>query len=223
MKHDESGNCLVREIGERAFSRNKLLKDFVVPSSVTKLGEWALYYTSMTSLVVHSNVTEIGNYCFLWNSNLTTAEINTVNVRGTNLFSTCGMLNNIKLADVTSIPEAMFISCSSLREFDIPETVTSIESSAFMNTGLRELIIPAGVKSIGSNCFIGCTNLGSIYSLPVVAPSLGTESFGNGMLNYTGVNAANKSLHVPSNATGYESGDWKSVLQDKVKFTVYYV
>ena len=39
--------------------------------------------------------------------------------------------------------------------------------------------------------------------------------------NYTGLRATFKEIHIPSNATGYDSGDWKSILQDKVGFTVY--
>jgi hypothetical protein len=56
--------------------------------------------------------------------------------------------------------------------------------------------------------------------LPTKAPTLGEEVFGKSNTNYTGINATTKTLTVPSNATGYNSGDWKSVLQDKVGFTL---
>lgn len=221
LKCDESGNCLVREFGERAFSQNKLLNSFEVPACVTKLGEWALYNTSMISLVVHENVTEIGNYCFSWNGALKSIEINTTNISGTNMFSTCGDLVNVKLANVQNIPDSMFHNCSKLIVIDIPESVTKLGSSAFMNTGLVELTIPEGVKSIGSDCFMGCVRLGDINCLPIVAPSLGEEAFGNDNSNYTGSLATYKEIHIPRNSSGYNSGDWKLILQDKVKFTVY--
>lgn len=39
LKHNDSGECLVKEFGERSFSQNKLLGDFIIPNTVTKLGE----------------------------------------------------------------------------------------------------------------------------------------------------------------------------------------
>lgn len=62
--------------------------------------------------------------------------------------------------------------------------------------------------------------MGDINCLPNKAPFLGEEVFGKSDVNYTGINATTKILTVPSNATGYESGDWKAVLQDKVGFTL---
>lgn len=40
------------------------------------------------------------------------------------------------------------------------------------------------------------------------------------MTNYTGSSASTKVLSIPANAVGYESGDWKIVLQDTVGFTL---
>lgn len=176
----------------------------------------------MTSAVVHENVTEIGNYCFSWNGSLQTIDIKTPHLTGINVFANCTKLVNVSLANITSIPNSTFHTCSKLTTVDIPETVTSIGDSAFGNSGLVTLEIPAGVKTIGLECFMGCTRLGDINCLPTTAPSLGKSAFGDNDSNYTGLRATTKELHIPSNnATGYNSGDWKSVLQDKVGFTVY--
>lgn len=140
---------------------------------------------------------------------------------GSNLFANCTKLSNVSLVDISSIPESMFLSCAKLIAIDIPETVVSIGNTAFMNSGLVELTIPENVRSIGSSCFLGCTRLCDINSMPIVAPSVGSEAFGNNNSNYTGSLATFKEIHIPSNATGYDSGDWKSILQDKVGFTVY--
>ena len=211
----------VNEFGERAFSQNKLLKDFVIPSNVTKLGEWLFYSTSITSLNVHSNVTSIGNYCFSWNGNLISANIQSTVTPGTNLFAVCTKLENVVLANITSISDSMFSGCSKLTSIQIPETVINIGSYAFNNAGLTTIEIPASVKMIGTDCFSGCTKLGDINSLPLNAPSLGTSVFGNSSTNYVGSKAPIKRLDVPSNATGYESGDWQTVLQDTIGFTLY--
>lgn len=56
--------------------------------------------------------------------------------------------------------------------------------------------------------------------MPTKAPTLGEEVFGKSNTNYTGIIATTKTLTVPRYATGYESGDWKTVLQDTVGFTL---
>lgn len=208
LKHNDSGECLVNEFGERSFSQNKLLGSFTIPSTVTKLGEWVFYSTSIPSIKVHSNVTSIGNYCFSWNTKLKTAEIDTIRVNGTNLFTSCSNLETVSLASVDLIPDSMFSTCSNLVTIDIPETVTSIGAFAFNNCSkLISITIPSGVKNIGQSCFMGCTKLGDINSLASIAPSLGTEAFGNDPSNYTGNKVDVKELHVPRTATGYESND----------------
>lgn len=222
LKHNDLGICSVTEFGERSFSQNKLLGSFTIPSTVTKLGEWVFYSTSISSMKVHSNVTSIGNYCFSWNTKLKTAEIDTVHVNGTNLFTSCSNLETVSLANVVLIPDSMFSTCSRLATIDIPETVTSIGSFAFNNClKLISITIPSGVKNIGQSCFMGCTQLGDINSLASTAPSLGIEAFGNSSSNYTGNKATVKELHVPRTATGYESNDWQTVLQDTIGFTLY--
>lgn len=220
LKYNDSGECLVREFGERAFSQNKLFTDFVLPKCITKLGEWVFYSTSMKSLIVHENVTEIGNYCFSWNSSLQTVDLKTNHLLGTNVFANCSKLSNMTLANIPYIPESMFSSCSRLTHINIPETVVEFGNFAFSNSGLTTIIIPSNVRSIGSSCFLGCTELGDITSLPSIAPSLGTEAFGNSFTNYTGILSDNKQLSILSNANDYESGDWKNILQDKVGFTL---
>ena len=197
---------MVREFGERAFSRHCLLGDFTIPASVTKLGEWVYYNTSMTNLIVHENVTEIGNYCFNWNKSLQTVNIKTVHINGTNLFASCSKLESVVLPNITTIPNSMFSDCAGKADGK--------------PTGLRNFIIPETVTNIGPKCFSGCVYLGDITCLPTTAPTLGTDVFGNSSANYTGSEAPSKNLHVPSKSTGYNSGDWKNILLDKVGFTL---
>ena len=170
---------------------------------------------------VHSNVRWLGSYCFSWNSSMKSIEINTSAVENDNLVSTCSSLTSVKLVNISKIPSSMFSSCSQLKTIDIPESVTSIGSYAFSNTGLTTITIPENVTSIGSNCFLGCTRLGDINSLPESAPTLESNVFGNSTSNYTGSSSLYKGIHVPSHSVGYESGDWKNILQDVIGFTLY--
>ena len=220
LRYNEFDECSVREFGERAFCQNKTLGDFNIPNSVTKLGEWVFYNTSMTNLVVHQNVSEIGSYCFSWNNSLQTVYLETVHASGIDLFANCSKLSSVYLANIPMIPSSMFNGCSKLTYIEIPETVTSIGPSAFSNTGLTSIVIPENVTLIDASCFLGCTKLGDITCLPIKAPAVGTEAFGNSSTNHVGINASVKQLSVPSNATGYESGDWQTILQDTIGFTL---
>jgi hypothetical protein len=175
----------------------------------------------MTSIDVHKNVSEIGGYCFSWNASLVSANVRTSVTPGTNVFANCTKLGTVILADLNTIPDSMFHTCSKLTTIEIPETVTSIGAYAFLNAGLTSIEIPSNVTSLGTDCFSGCTKLGDINSLPLNAPSLGTGVFGNSSTNYVGSKASVKRLDVPSNASGYEAGDWFDVLQDKVGFILY--
>lgn len=159
-----------------------------------------MYFSSLTSLKVHSGVTSIGSNCFSYCRSLKTADIDTVHIttNSANMFESDFGLLDVKLADISCLPKSFFNGCSSLKEITIPETVTNIEDK----------------------CFIGCTSLGDITSLPLNAPTLGSGVFGDTTTNYTGSKASIRILSVPSNAVGYESEDWKSVLQDTIGFTL---
>lgn len=148
----------------------------------------------------------MGKYCFAYSSKLLYVRLETVHIVEENLFSNCGNLMNVELANITSIPNSMFAVCGSLKNIVIPETVTSFGSYAFSNSGLTDITIPENVKTIGSDCFLGCTALGNIDSLPITAPSLGTEVFGNSDSNYTGSRAIVKTIHIPKDSSGYETG-----------------
>lgn len=200
LKKDESGNLMVTEFGERSISQNDTLGSFSVPSTVTKLGDWALCFSSLTNLKIHSGVTEIGGNCFSYCRSLKSAEIDTTHLsaNSVNLFESDSSLVDVTLANVSILPKSLFNNCYSLKEITIPETVTFI----------------------GDNCFTGCTYLGDITSLSLTAPTLSSNVFGDKASNYTGSSTTTKVLSVPSNATGYESGDWKTVLQDTVGFTL---
>ena len=91
--------------------RNQNIRSYVIPSSVTSIGDYAFSdCCSLSEIVIPSSVTSIGD----------------------SAFSFCGSLSEIVIpSSVTSIGDSAFSHCYSLSEIVIPSSVTSICDSAF--------------------------------------------------------------------------------------------
>lgn len=123
-------------------------------------------------------------------------------------------------SDVIEIGERAFSQNKKLEYFEIPESVTKIGQFAFYNSSVSEILIPENVKEINGACFQNCSYLGIINSLPISAPILGNSVFGSKGY-YVGSNAKTKELHVSANATGYNSGEWQTTLQDTLGYIIH--
>ena len=120
--------------------RNQNIESYVIPSSVTSIGDSAFSYCrSLSEIVIPSSVTSIGD----------------------SAFSYCRSLSEIVIpSSVTSIGDSAFSSCFSLSEIVIPSSVTSIGDSAFSCCdSLSEIVIPSSVTSIGDRAFSSCDSL----------------------------------------------------------------
>ena len=91
--------------------RNQNIKSYVIPSSVTSIGDRAFSgCSSLSEIVIPSSVTSIGE----------------------GAFSCCDSLSEIVIpSSVTSIGKYSFSCCDSLSEIVIPSSVTSIGDRAF--------------------------------------------------------------------------------------------
>lgn len=210
--------------GAYCLVQQKHLSDFVIPSKITSVNEWALVYTSATKITVPENVS-LGEYSISWNNSLLELIINTNKFNELYVCYGNSALKSVTInSNLTSLPGYSFSDCRSLTAINIPDTVTEIGNNCFQHcNSLQEITIPENVLKIGGRCFNGCYSLGDITSLPVTAPSLGIEVFGNSEDGYIGRNASSKELWISKNAFGYNSGDWKTVLQDLAEFTIKYV
>ena len=127
----------VTSIGDSAFSCCRSLSEIVIPSSVTSIGDGAFYgCNSLSEIVIPSSVTSIGD----------------------SAFSSCDSLSEIVIpSSVTSIGDSAFSYCFSLSEIVIPTSVSSIGDSAFSRCdSLSEIVIPSSVASIGKGAFYNC-------------------------------------------------------------------
>ncbi len=141
------------------YANGKTATAFVVPDSVTSIGEEAFYSCDSLTTVRFGD-----------NSQLTSI--------GYEAFRDCDSLTEIVIpASVTSIGYDAFYNCDSLTEIVIPASVTSIGSCAFYDCdSLTEIVIPASVTSIGYCVFEDCTSL-TIYCEEASKPSGWSDSW----------------------------------------------
>ena len=117
--------------------RNQNIKSYVIPSSVTSIGDRAFSSCRFLSeIVISSSVTSIGDLAF----------------------SDCDSLSEIVIpSSVTSIGDLAFSDCRSLSKIVIPSSVTSIGDYAFLGCrSLSEIVISSSITSIGKGAFCYC-------------------------------------------------------------------
>ena len=217
----------VTVLGKYAFVQNRHLSSFIVPDRITNIGTWCCYRTPITKVVIPTNCSLTGDNNFGQCDSLVDVDLRTTNISATAIFDSCDILENVTLPNgLTQIPKGMFGNCKNLKSVIIPESVTSIGNETFYNcTSLPMITIPKNVTSIGNSAFTYDTQLGVIICLPKMAPTLGASVFSGTkgsppVTYYVGADAENRVLHLDPSATGYDSGDWKDVLQDLAGFTI---
>ncbi len=189
------------------------IKDFVVPNSITSIGDYTFYGCSgLMSITIPNSVTSIGEYAFAGCSAFTNITIpNSVTNIGSSAFASCSNLLNITIPNsVTSIGSSAFASCSNLLSITIPESVTSIEYQTFSGcSGLMSVTIPNSVTSIGGSAFIGCKGLMDI-TIPNSVTSIGYYAF-NGCSGLTSITIPNSVTSIEYN-TFYNCSSLTSVI-----------
>ena len=154
-------NILFNKNKSRIISfRNQKQTSYVIPNSVTSIGDRAFFAcNSLSEVVIPNSVTSIGENAFSGCSSLAEVVIpNSVTSIGENAFSGCSSLAEVVIPNsVTSIGDRAFSFCSSLAEVVIPNSVTSIGEGAFsFCSSLAEVVIPNSVTSIGEGAFENC-------------------------------------------------------------------
>ena len=162
--------------------RNQNIESYVIPSSVTSIGDRAFYgCSSLSEIVIPSSVTSIGDRAFYGCSSLSEIVIpSCVTSIGNGAFYGCHSLSEIVIPScVTSIGDSAFSYCRSLSEIVIPSSVTSIGKDAFSRcVSLSEIVIPSSVTSIGKGAFSYCDSLSEIV-IPSSVTSIGDSAFYN--------------------------------------------
>ena len=161
----------VTSIGDRAFYRCSSLHSVAIPDSVTSIGDRAFCECySLQSVTIPDSVTSIGNYAFSW----------------------CSSLQSVIISDsVTSIGKCAFSSCSSLQSVTIPDSVTSPSLATWLGRlmagnwihwakarlSMRSTPLPSSTDtSIGDSAFFDCKSLQSV-TIPNSVTRIGDEAF----------------------------------------------
>ena len=141
--------------------RNQKIESYIIPDSVTKIGDYAFFRcSSLSDIVIPDSVTDIGKCAFESCSSLSSIVIpDSVTDIGDYAFPDCSSLSKIVIPDsVTDIGKGVFQGCISLTKIVIPDSVTDIGDFAFSDcSSLSSIVIPNSVTDIGDSAFFGCS------------------------------------------------------------------
>lgn len=189
----------VTSIGVDAFEYNDSVRSITLPSSVTKLDDYAFYKCRYLSHVVMSpNVTSIGELVFedCWSlSNFTIpASVTSIGDRAFRgcFFTPEKFKNNSTVTDEnfwgiqfaeTELPNGLLLNGNAIvrcrpyvTEVNIPSTITEILQGAFNHCNLTSIDIPLGVTTIGNDAFNHSKSLTNV-TIPASVTTIGMGAF----------------------------------------------
>ena len=199
------------------FLNGEEVKDLVIPSSLTTIGDFVFSgCKGLTSVTIHNGITSIGQYAFCNCSGLTSIVIpNSVTSIGMAAFANCVGLTSLTISNsVTEIKRSVFGGCSGLTSIIIPNNVNSIGVNAFQScSGLTSLTIGSGVSLISEYAINTCKELTDIYCYAEDPPTVKTDAFNGSFVDYI-------KLHVPSSSIEkYKSHEQWSKFMEIVELT----
>lgn len=154
----------ITTIGDSAFSGCKSLESITLPSTVTRIEQYAFYGTGLTNVTLPGSVDSIGMYAFADCSQLASVDIgNGVEEIDHAVFYRCLELKKVYLPDsIHIIREGAFADCASLEEIKIPQGISYLSTDMFSNcSSLKSVEIPSNISGVGISAFQGCDNLQS--------------------------------------------------------------
>ena len=155
-----------RDKSEIISFRNQEIESYIIPDSVTSIGDGAFgCCSSLSSLFIPNSVTSIGDGAFEGCSSLSSLVIpdSVVNIKGNPFYLWKGKLE--------------CLSASFIYEDNVLFNMDKSKLISYRNQEAKSFIIPNGVMSIEKYAFSGCSSLISI-SVPKSVTSIGDGAFG---------------------------------------------
>ena len=152
------GNKLTT-IENNAFRGCKALTNFVVPDTVTKLGNYAFSESGIKTITMSKGMTTLGSSAFAFCTELTAIEIfDGITKLDYYMFDGCTSLKTVILPNsITSFQTYVFRDCTSLEEISLPEKMTALDEGG-----------SSWKNSRTSYAFYGCTSLKTVHLNNVV-------------------------------------------------------
>lgn len=232
----------VTTIKTNAFSGNNSLVSLCIPRNVTTIQNFGIVGGPLEYLYIPSSVTTIVGTANFSNTSNVRFELHVDDLDsyvmldiGQQLFK--GTTNNpdyyfyegetllnsaVVLETATKIGTYAFAGYNKISSITIPNSVLTIGNNAFYTAryGFTNFIdIGSGVTSIGNQAFADVRSCPTLICRAMTAPTLGTNVF-----TYWGYNipTAERKLIVPVGAVGYDTDQWKTVLQDQRGYQLIY-
>ena len=201
--------------GGQTFGDWATLEEIVLPDTLQKVGDYALFKYNCKVSGLPQNITSIGYQAF-YKAFFLDSEINLPNLTGTlktQAFANTNITKVLNLGSITNTDgnydSGPFAYCTNLVECILPETLTNIGYGLVWGcSSLTNMIIPAGVVGIGDCAFGQCQRLASIICKPSSPPTLGVNVFVN----------TNCIIYVPDESvTAYREASGWSQYADRIK------
>ncbi|MCR4750114.1 MAG: leucine-rich repeat protein, partial [Lachnospiraceae bacterium] len=180
----------ITEIPSNILNACGYLKSIKIPSSVTKIGDYAFKQcsqlenvdfngalvtsigvnaftqcSSLVSITLPESVSELKNGAFSYCTSLTSITIPAAVKQLDYTFDEATSLTSVTFAGSPVTMAGTFRSCTALTKIELPEGVRVIGSDTFKKTSLTDVYVPDGVVIISDYAFGGCEALTSV-SLP---------------------------------------------------------
>jgi hypothetical protein len=168
---------------------------YVIPGSVTSIGESAFFYCNvLTSVTIPEGVKNIGENAFYGCSGLTSVTIpDGVTSIDEYAFDRCTGLTSVTISEsVTSIGDYAFESCTGLQSFEVKWAEPLAVSPAVfddIDLNMIELIVPAGTKDKYQRASVwrDFREINSTSTLGAPAANTLRAYAGGGMLHVSGL------------------------------------
>lgn len=138
-----------------------------LPSTLTKIGDYALFRRHIKTLALPSSVKSYGEACFGENDFTAVTLPGNLKTVPVGMFIRCEKLTRITIPDsVTTIGREAFLGCTKLRTVELGKGIRQIRKDAFMDTGAKKVILHGSGKGIVNGAF-ECSGMEMTYTKSV--------------------------------------------------------